>query len=70
MKNLLAAAAYPTVRAAAKAIVQTLTRARDRLRENEGGAPPEYFDVVARDCLAEARRILSVVEEVDEITTT
>ena len=68
VKNLLAAAAYPTVRAAAKAIVQTLTRARDRMREADAPVP-EYFDVVARDCLAEARRILSVVEEVDEIAT-
>ena len=68
VKNLLAAAAYPTVRTAAKAIVQTLTKARDRMRESS--AAPEYFDVVARDCLAEARRILSVVEEVDEIETT
>jgi response regulator RpfG family c-di-GMP phosphodiesterase len=71
VKNLLAAAAYPTVRAAAKAIVQTLSRARDRLRDAEGApTAPEYFDVVARDCLAEARRILSVVEEVDEISAT
>jgi len=70
VKNLLAAAAYPTVRAAAKAIVQTLTRARDRIRETETPPAPEYFDVVARDCLAEARRILSVVEEVDEISIT
>jgi response regulator RpfG family c-di-GMP phosphodiesterase len=68
VKNLLAAAAYPTVKAAAKAIVQTLSKARDRLREAEQ-TNAEYFDVVARDCLAEARRILSVVEEVDEIAT-
>src|SRR4051812_22125787 len=61
VKNLLAAAAYPTVRAAAKAIVQTLTRARDRIRETEHPPAPEYFDLMARDCLAEARRILSVV---------
>jgi response regulator RpfG family c-di-GMP phosphodiesterase len=70
VKNLLAAAAYPTVRIAAKAIVQTLSRARDRLREGDGAPAGEYFDVVARDCLAEARRILSVVEEIDEISTT
>jgi response regulator RpfG family c-di-GMP phosphodiesterase len=67
VKNLLAAAAYPTVRIAAKAIVATLTRARERLRES--GNATEFLDVVARDCLAEARRILSVVEEVDEIST-
>jgi response regulator RpfG family c-di-GMP phosphodiesterase len=69
VKNLLAAAAYPTVRTAAKAIVQTLTRARDRIRDTESPPAPEYFDVVARDCLAEARRILSVVEEVEEISS-
>ncbi len=69
VKNLLAAAAYPTVKAAAKAIVQTLTRARERLRDSQSAPAPEYFDLVARDCLAEARRILSVVEEVDEIAT-
>jgi response regulator RpfG family c-di-GMP phosphodiesterase len=68
VKNLLAVATYPTVKAAAKAIVAALSRARDRLRDpGQGG--PEYFDVVARDCLAEARRILSAVEEVDEIAT-
>jgi response regulator RpfG family c-di-GMP phosphodiesterase len=69
VNNLLAAAAYPTVKAAAKAIVQTLTRARDRLRDPQASGVPDYFDLVARDCLAEARRILSVVEEVDEIAT-
>jgi response regulator RpfG family c-di-GMP phosphodiesterase len=69
VKNLLAAAAYPTVRTAAKAIVQTLTRARDHLRERENAPAADYFDVVARDCLVEARRILSVVEEVDEISS-
>jgi response regulator RpfG family c-di-GMP phosphodiesterase len=69
VKNLLAAAAYPTVRTAAKAIVQTLTRARDQLRERENAPAADYFDVVARDCLVEARRILSVVEEVDEISS-
>jgi response regulator RpfG family c-di-GMP phosphodiesterase len=70
LRDVLAAAAYPTVKTAAKAIVQALTRARDRLREP--GAQPahelEAFDVVARDCLAEARRILSVVEEIDELS--
>jgi response regulator RpfG family c-di-GMP phosphodiesterase len=69
VNHLLAAAANPTVKAAAKAIVQTLTRARDRLRDPASAGAPDYFDLVARDCLAEARRILSVVEEVDEIAT-
>jgi hypothetical protein len=53
--------------------VQALTRARDRLREREAGgsgaAEVDYFDVVTRDCLAEARRILSVVDEIDEIAS-
>jgi response regulator RpfG family c-di-GMP phosphodiesterase len=72
MRDILAAAAYPTVKTAAKAIVQALTRARDRLRERDGGsnsAEIDYFDVVTRDCLAEARRILSVVDEIDEIAS-
>ena len=75
MRDILAAAAYPTVKTAAKAIVQALTRARDRLRDREnagasvGGAEADYFDVVTRDCLAEARRILSVVDEIDEIAS-
>ena len=74
MRDILAAAAYPTVKTAAKAIVQALTRARDRLRaerEAHGGSSGEvdYFDVVTRDCLAEARRILSVVDEIDEIAS-
>jgi hypothetical protein len=72
MRDILAAAAYPTVKTAAKAIVQALTRARDRLREREGtgaSAEVDYFDVVTRDCLAEARRILSVVDEIDEIAS-
>jgi response regulator RpfG family c-di-GMP phosphodiesterase len=67
IRDVLAAAAYPTVKTAAKAIVQALTRARERIREQTGNAEIEYLDVVARDCLAEARRILSVVDEIDEI---
>src|SRR5439155_25418690 len=55
MRDILAAAAYPTVKTAAKAIVQALTRARDRLRERDGSgqgsAEVDYFDVVTRDCL-------------------
>jgi response regulator RpfG family c-di-GMP phosphodiesterase len=73
MRDILAAAAYPTVKTAARAIVQALTRARERLREREpgggGAAEVDYFDVVTRDCLAEARRILSVVDEIDEIAS-
>jgi hypothetical protein len=72
MRDILAAAAYPTVKTAARAIVQALTRARDRLRERNGEtarAEVDYFDVVTRDCLAEARRILSVVDEIDEIAS-
>ena len=61
------------MKTAAKAIVQALTRARDRLRDREArgadGAEVDYFDVVTRDCLAEARRILSVVDEIDEIAS-
>jgi hypothetical protein len=71
MRDILAAAAYPTVKTAARAIVQTLSRAREHLREREKGPGEslEYFDVVTRDCLAEARRILSVVDEIDEIAS-
>jgi len=74
LRDVLAAAAYPTVKTAAKAIVQALTKARERIREQtQKSGPPssdiEYLDVVARDCLAEARRILSVVDEIDEIAS-
>jgi response regulator RpfG family c-di-GMP phosphodiesterase len=74
LRDVLAAAAYPTVKTAAKSIVQALTRARERIREQTNGGPDktadvEYLDVVARDCLAEARRILSVVDEIDEIAS-
>jgi response regulator RpfG family c-di-GMP phosphodiesterase len=73
LRDVLAAAAYPTVKNAARAIVQTLTRARERLRApatGDGEVPvgPDYFDVVARECLVEARRILSVVAEIDELS--
>jgi response regulator RpfG family c-di-GMP phosphodiesterase len=78
LRDVLAAAAYPTVKTAAKAIVQALTKARERIREQSQKGQPtpsaaagdiEYLDVVARDCLAEARRILSVVDEIDEIAS-
>src|SRR4051812_19079747 len=61
LRDVLAAAAYPTVKTAARAIVQALTRARERIRDQPapGTSELEYLDVVARDCLAEARRILS-----------
>jgi len=70
LRDILAAAAYPTVKTAAKSIVQALTRARDRLRGQEGASEPprEFFELVVRDCLVEARRILSVVGEIDELT--
>jgi len=69
LRDVLAAAAYPTVKTAARAIVQALTRARERIRDqaSPSASEIEYLDVVARDCLAEARRILSVVDEIDEI---
>jgi response regulator RpfG family c-di-GMP phosphodiesterase len=68
LRDVLTAAANPTVKGAAKAIVQALTRARDKLRDAAAGEQDlQYFDVVARDCLAEARRILSVVGEIDEL---
>lgn len=67
LRDVLAAAANPTVKTAAKAIVAALSRARDRIRDQSGTSELEYFDVIARDCLAEARRILSVVDEIDEI---
>jgi response regulator RpfG family c-di-GMP phosphodiesterase len=67
LRDVLAAAAYPTVSTAAKAMVAALTRARDRIRERTPSSDLEYLDVVARDCLSEARRILSVVDEIDEI---
>lgn len=68
LRDVLAAAAYPTVKTAAKAIVQALTHARDRIRDlTTGNGEIEYLDVVARDCLAEARRILSIVDEIDEL---
>ena len=73
LRDVLAAAAYPTVKTAAKSIVQALTRARERIRESgassSGPGDVDYLDVVARDCLAEARRILSVVDEIDEIAS-
>lgn len=68
IRDVMAAAAYPTVKTAAKAIVTALCRARERIREQGSErAEFEYLDVIARDCLAEARRILSVVDEIDEI---
>jgi response regulator RpfG family c-di-GMP phosphodiesterase len=67
LRDVLAAAAYPTVKTAAKAIVAALSRARDRIREQSTTSDLEYLDVIARDCLAEARRILSVVDEIDEL---
>jgi response regulator RpfG family c-di-GMP phosphodiesterase len=69
LRDVLAAAAYPTVKSAARSIVQTLTHARDKLRAGEQPENPDYFDVVARECLVEARRILSVVGEIDELST-
>jgi response regulator RpfG family c-di-GMP phosphodiesterase len=79
LRDVLAAAAYPTVKTAAKTIVMALTKVRDRIRDQqqrkeESADEPktpeiEYLDVVARDCLAEARRILSVVDEIDEIAS-
>jgi response regulator RpfG family c-di-GMP phosphodiesterase len=69
LRDVLAAAAYPTVRSAAKAIVSALTKVRDRLRDPAAAGGTDYFDVIVRDCLVEARRILSVVGEIDELTS-
>ena len=67
LRDLMAAAAYPTVKSAAEGLEQTLSRAEERLREQTTSSETEYVTAVVRDCLAHTRRILSAVKEIDEL---
>jgi response regulator RpfG family c-di-GMP phosphodiesterase len=69
VREVLGAAAHPTVRRAARSIIQALTSARSRLRETPHGDHESYFDDVAARCLVEARLILSLVDDIDEIAS-
>jgi response regulator RpfG family c-di-GMP phosphodiesterase len=66
-RGILASAAFSTVQAAARAILSQLSRARDQLRDSSLPAPVE-LDCIARDCIAEARRILIVVDEIESLS--
>jgi response regulator RpfG family c-di-GMP phosphodiesterase len=59
-------AASPTARTAAQAIIVALGRVRDQLRAGRDDRQLD-LDGVARQCLAEARRILSVLDDLDQL---
>jgi response regulator RpfG family c-di-GMP phosphodiesterase len=72
VRDLLATAAYPTVMRAARSIARALARMRRRAAEvrnqNErGGDAIEFFDIVARECMTEAQRIVTMLEEIDDL---
>lgn len=66
-RDLLASAAFPTMQTAARTILSQLSRARDQLRVPSPEAPDE-LDVIAQDCMAEARRILGIVDEIESLS--
>jgi response regulator RpfG family c-di-GMP phosphodiesterase len=74
VRDLMAAAAYPTVMRAARSMSRALERLRRRAAEHRAEAKDptridliDFFDIIARECIAEAQRILTVLEEIDEL---
>jgi hypothetical protein len=73
VRDLLAQAAYPTVLRAVRRMEQGLERMRQRAAEmkSEGERGTEFvdfFDIIARECLTQAQRIMMVLEDVDELS--
>lgn len=73
VKDLLASAAYPTVLRAARTIGRGLERMRKRAAEmkadgESGSEIVDYFDIIARECLVEAQRILTVLEDIEDLS--
>src|SRR5262249_17506521 len=72
VRDLLASAAYPTVLRAARSVARTLERLRHRAAEmraeNDGRADVvEFFDILAREGLNDPQRMLTVLEEIDNL---
>jgi len=72
VRDLLGAAAYPTVARAARSISRGLERMRQRAaqiraQQEPGAERVDYFDIIAREGIAEAQRILTVIEEIDDL---
>src|SRR5262249_7720736 len=71
VRDLLASAAYPTVVRAARSISRALQRMRRRAAEmrnaNEHGEHIKFFDIIARECMVEAQRILAVLEDIEDL---
>jgi len=73
VKELLASAAYPTVLRAARTMSRGLERMRRRAAEmkadNERGSEiVDFFDIIARECLVEAQRIITVLEDIEDLS--
>jgi len=73
VRDLLSSAAYPTVMKAARTMSRGLERMRKRAAEmktdgERGSDAVDFFDIIARECLGEAQRILTVLEDVEELS--
>jgi response regulator RpfG family c-di-GMP phosphodiesterase len=73
VKELLASAAYPTVLRAARTMSRGLERMRRRAAEmkadNERGSEiVDFFDIIARECITEAQRIITVLEDIEDLS--
>jgi response regulator RpfG family c-di-GMP phosphodiesterase len=73
VKELLASAAYPTVLRAGRTMSRGLERMRRRAAEmkadNERGSEiVDFFDIIARECLVEAQRIITVLEDIEDLS--
>lgn len=73
VKDLLASAAYPTVLRAARTLGRGLERMRKRAAEmktdgERGSEIVDFFDIIARECLVEAQRILTVLEDIEDLS--
>src|SRR5262249_14200727 len=73
VRDLLASAAYPAVLRSARSISRALERMRKRATEmrtdNESSASlVDFFDIVARECLTEAQRIMAALEDVEDLS--
>jgi response regulator RpfG family c-di-GMP phosphodiesterase len=73
VQDLLAAAAYPTVLRSVRTVTRGLERMRRRAAEmktegERGSEAVDFFDIIARECMTETQRIVTVLEDVDELS--
>src|SRR5262245_1415509 len=73
LRDVLAAAASPNVLRSVRTIQSSLERVRRKAAEMRaerelGTSAIDFFDIIARECLTETQRIVTMLEEVEELS--